>query len=140
TRFSEFKDARWWKIPFNVVFRQGMYPGERFRLWMADLLQKKFNKLTEVTMSDLRGAVIYACRRGSSTLVFDSAGNLSGTPAAYATRCSMAIPFVFTPERFGGRRVFDGGVRNNFPLKAFLEAYPNKPFVGLYLGWPDNSN
>lgn len=140
TRFSEFKDARWWQIPYNLLFRQGMYPGERFRLWMAELLQRKINKLTEVTMADLRGAVIYACRRGSSTLVFDSAGNLSGFPAAYATRCSMAIPFVFTPESFGGRRVFDGGVRNNFPLKAFLDSYPNKPFVGLYLGWPDHSN
>ena len=140
TRFSEFKDARWWQIPFNLFFRQGMYPGERFRLWMAALLQRKFNKLTEVTMADLRGAVIYACRRGSSTLVFDSAGNLSGSPAAYAARCSMAIPFVFTPETFANRRVFDGGVRNNFPLKTFLDSYPGKPFVGLYLGWPDSSN
>jgi predicted acylesterase/phospholipase RssA len=140
TRFLEFKDASWWQIPFNLLFRQGMYPGENFRLWMAALLQRKFNKLTEVTMADLRGAVIYACRRGSSTLVFDSAGNLRGTPAAYAARCSMAIPFVFAPETFGGRRVFDGGVRNNFPLKTFLDSYPNKPFVGLYLGWPDNSN
>lgn len=140
TRFSQFKDARWWQIPFNLFFRHGMYPGESFRLWMAALLQRKFNKLTEVTMADLDGAVIYACRRGLGTLVFDSAGDLKGTPASYATRCSMSIPFVFTPEQVSGRRVFDGGVRNNFPLKAFLDSYPDKPFVGLYLGWPDNSN
>ena len=36
--------------------------------------------------------------------------------------------------------VFDGGLRNNFPLKRFLESFSGAPFVAVYLGKPNNSN
>ena len=39
-----------------------------------------------------------------------------------------------------GRRTFDGGMKNNFPLKKFLEDHNGKPFVALYLGKPDDTN
>jgi len=140
TRFSDFKDARFWTIPFNLLFRHGMYPGERFRLWIAELLRRKLPKLSEVTMADLEGVVIYATRRGPGTLTFDSVDQRRDTVASFATRCSMSIPVLFTPEKVDGRRVYDGGLRNNFPLKMFLDSYPGKPYVGLYLGWPDSTN
>lgn len=140
TRFSEFKDASWWKVPINLIVRRGMYPGERFRLWIAGLLQRKLSKQSEVRMDDLNGAVIYACRPGPGTLTFDSTGDLRGTVASFAVRCSMSIPIFFTPERHAGRRVFDGGMLNNFPLASFLASNPGKPYVGLYLGWSDNTN
>lgn len=34
---------------------------------------------------------------------------------AKAMRASMAIPSVFTPETIDGRRLYDGGLTNNFP-------------------------
>jgi hypothetical protein len=55
---------------------------------------------------------------------------------AYAVRCSVAIPFFFTPEKDQGLNVFDGGMRHNYPVKKLLEQTPGKPFIGLYLGDP----
>jgi hypothetical protein len=38
---------------------------------------------------------------------------------------------------FDCRRVFDGVNRNNFPLKQYIDDYPQAHFIGLYLGRPD---
>jgi len=91
-------------------------------------------------MEDLNGALLYASRVGPGTLVFDSIGDRKDTVAAFATRCSMSIPLFFWPEIVEGRRAFDGGLRNNFPLKTFLVDHPGTPFVALYLGKRDDRN
>jgi len=124
----------------NLVFKKGLYPGESFRLWIANLLSEKLKRLAEVRMEHLERAIIYAARAGQGTIIYDSVGPRRETVAAFAVRCSMAIPIFFTPMSVDGRRVFDGGLRNNFPLKKFLESFPNAPFIAIYLGKPDNQN
>jgi predicted acylesterase/phospholipase RssA len=136
--FRDFMDAPFWKVPINLLFRQGCYPGESFRLWVADLLGNKIPRLAEIPMNTLNGALIYAARWGEGTLSFDSLGERRDTLAAYAVRCSMSIPLFFVPSQVDGRRVFDGGLRNNFPLSRFLTDHPRSHFVALYLGKPDN--
>jgi predicted acylesterase/phospholipase RssA len=138
--FRDFLDARWWKIPFNLLCSQGCFPGETCRLWIADLLTSKTRQLDEVRMSALNGALVYAARQGSGTLTFDSLGERKDTVAAFAARCSMSIPLFFFPVTVDGRRVFDGGLRNNFPLTRYLTQDPRSNFIALYLGKPDNTN
>src|SRR6266849_1957449 len=138
--FRDFMDAPGWKVPLNLAFRRGCYPGESFRLWIAELLGRKIPKLTEVQMANLNGALIYASRRGLGTLVFDSMGERKEAVASFAVRCSMSIPFFFVAMQVDGRRVFDGGLRTNFPLKRYLEDHPSSNFIALYLGKPDNTN
>jgi len=138
--FRDFMDARLWRLPFNLLFRTGLFPGEHFRLWIAGLLGDKTKKTGETRMSDLNGALIYASRRGTGTVVFDSNGERRDTVAAFATRCSMSIPLFFFPQQVDGRRVYDGGLRNNFPLSRFLQDNPGKPFIALYLGKRDDIN
>jgi predicted acylesterase/phospholipase RssA len=138
--FREFMDAKLWKIPFNLILKGGLFPGEHFREWIAGLLGTKTGKVGETLMSDLNGAVIYASRWGPGTLVFDSTGERKDTVAAFATRCSMAIPVFFSPEYIDGRKAYDGGVRNNFPVSKFLNDHPGKPFIALYLGKRDERN
>ena len=138
--FVDFKDAPWWKVPVNLLWSKGCYPGEACRLWIADLLTKKIPKLGEIPMSALNGALVYAAREGSGTLTFDSLGAHKDTNAAFAARCSMSIPFFFFPVTVDGRRVYDGGLRNNFPLTRFLAQEPRTNFIGLYLGKADNTN
>jgi predicted acylesterase/phospholipase RssA len=65
--------------------------------------------------------------------VFDSKGERKETHAAFAARCSMSIPYYFLPKEVDGVRVFDGGMRNNFPLKRFVEDNNQNPFIGLYI-------
>src|ERR1700756_504389 len=118
-------DAAIWKVPFNLLFRRGCYPGESCRFWIAELLTKKKEKVGEVQMVDLETALVYASRPGSGTIGFDSKGERKEAPASFAARCSMSIPFFFEPMHVDGRRVYDGGLRNNFPLKRFLGDNPN---------------
>ena len=50
----------------------------------------------------------------------------------------MAIPYFFEPEKLDGKRVFDGGMQNNYPVDALLKYFPDLKdsanFMGLYLG------
>jgi len=91
-------------------------------------------QLKEIQLSDLiNHTIIYASRIKDGTLVFDSQGERKETHAAFAARCSMSIPYYFSPKLIDGVRVYDGGLRNNFPLKKFIEDNKQKPFIGLYL-------
>jgi len=138
--FRDFRDAPAWKIPINLFFRGGCHPGETFQSWITELLAKKLAMLAEVAMKDLKGALIYACRWGPGTIIFDSMGDRKQTTAAFAVRCSMSIPLFFIPMLVDGRRAFDGGLRTNFPLGRFMADHPHSPFIALYLGKPDNRN
>lgn len=138
--FTEFLDAPYWALPFNLLFKKGFYTGESFRLWIADLLSERLQLVSEVRMEHLERAIIYAARAGQGTVTYDSSGPRRETVASFAVRCSMSIPLFFTPMSVDGRRVFDGGLRNNFPLKRFLDTFPNAPFIAIYLGKPDNQN
>jgi predicted acylesterase/phospholipase RssA len=131
--FREFMDARLWKVPINLIRKGGCYPGDDFFAWIGNLLSTRITKQAEILMSDLNGAVIYASRRGPGTVIFDSVRERKDTVAAFATRCSMSIPVFFVPQQIDGRRVYDGGLRNNFPVTRFLKDYPGSPFIALYL-------
>ncbi len=131
--FREFLDAPFWKLPLNLLTRRGFYPGDHFRKWIATLLRSKIEKQSDIVMSDLSGAILYACTPGSGTLVFDSTGSRKDSLASFAVRCSMSIPVFFTAEQIDGRRVYDGGLRNNFPVLRFLNDHPDTPFIALYL-------
>ena len=136
--FRTFMDAPLWRVPINLILHGGLYPGDSFYQWMAELMARKFNRVGEVPMQALNGALVYAARRGTGTLPFDSNGERKETAAAFATRCSMSIPVFFFPAQVEGRRVFDGGMRNNFPLARFLTDDRRSHFIALYLGKPDN--
>lgn len=134
--FSEFKDASLLKIIPNLILNRGFYPGDKFRIWIEQLLAKKLSSSTAVLLKDLKyRCTVYATRRGKSALVFDSVlGTTKETEAGYAARCSMSIPIFFTPQKHEGLDVFDGGSQNNYPVEQFKKLDPNIDFIGLYLG------
>jgi predicted acylesterase/phospholipase RssA len=118
----------------NLIFYHGLFQGVELLNWVDRLLARKLESATRVKFKDLPHDVrIYACRRDIDALIFDSK-QLPEMSVAYAVRCSIAIPFFFTPERNEGLHVVDGGMRNNYPVKKLLEQTPDKRFIGLYLG------
>lgn len=133
--FTDFKDANWIKVFFNVFFSFSMYPGNTIREWMSQLLRSKLpGKLREVAMEDLPNhTVVYCSRTQDGIVTFDSKGTRRESHAAFAARCSMSIPFVFSPVRVDNIKVYDGGLRCNFPLKTYEDSYPNRHVLGLYL-------
>ncbi|HEY0779860.1 MAG TPA: patatin-like phospholipase family protein [Gemmatirosa sp.] len=126
----------------RLVLHGGCHPGDVFQDWVDDLLRARIQREGEISMADLapQRAIIYSASSGRGTVIFDSAGVRSDESAAFATRCSMSIPFLFVPPRVGGVRAYDGGMRNNFPLRRFLEDNPRKPLIGLYLSTDTHRN
>jgi len=133
--FNDFKDASFLKSIVNFIAKKGFYPGDSIEKWIGKLLKDKIKEqLNEVELRDLPNhTIVYASRIKDGTLVFNSKGERKETHAAYAARCSMSIPYFFTPKLIDGIRVYDGGLRNNFPLKRFVEDNSQSPFIGLYL-------
>jgi len=131
--FRDFFDASWIAKPFNLAFHGGFHPAKSFTDWLDELLAKKLRSHSRVKLSQLPYRVtVYACRRGQQTLRFDSVDN--DVDAAYAARCSMSIPIVFTPQADQGINTYDGGLHQNYPVEQLLKDHPDIPFVSLFLG------
>jgi predicted acylesterase/phospholipase RssA len=134
--FLDFLDPPW-RWPLNLVAHGGLHRGEGFTQWIDGLLRSKLNKRgpTPVTLGDLPHRVtIYASQRDVDALVFDSSRPQDRVrSAAFVVRCSISIPFFFTPALHEGVKVMDGGLRNNFPVNAFLRDNSEAEFVGLFL-------
>ncbi len=134
--FRDFKDAGFIKKFYNLFTKSGLYEANTFTIWLDQLLAKKLKSPVRIELKDLPNrATVYASRRGKEALVFDSEDpTRSEESAAFTARCSMAIPFIFTPQSSEGLRVFDGGAQNNYPVNQLLQDNPNTDFIGLYLG------
>ena len=135
--FKKFKDSKFFFDKFfNLFIKGGLYNAETFTLWMQELLSKKLESSSEVKLENLKHrASVYASTQGKKALIYDSIDpKTKETPAAFAARCSMSIPFIFIPQQNNGYKVFDGGTQNNYPVEILLKDNPNTKFIGLYLG------
>lgn len=129
----EFLDSPIWWWPLNLLARWGLHKGDAFKTWIDDLLREKLRKEGPIQVSDLPGLRIYAAQAGRGALPFDSSTDRRETAAAFAVRCSMSIPVLFVPQLIEGHRVYDGGLRANFPVRQFLATNPHSPFIALFL-------
>lgn len=136
TSFTAFLDASRLRSLWNLITSYGLYSGDAFERWIRDLLARKIPRMGRIEMRHLHDSVIYACTPGHGTVVFDSRAINRNMEASFAARCSMSIPFFFRPMTIEQRRVYDGGMRNNFPVARFLADNPGRPFIALYLGEP----
>ncbi|MDD1443791.1 patatin-like phospholipase family protein [Dolichospermum sp. ST_sed3] len=135
--FDDFRDARLLKAIYNLVVHKGLYKAESFTNWISRLLAEKIESPYEVTLEEIpKRVTVYACMRDRNALIFDSFGELKHSHASYATRCSMSIPMVFMPQKYQGINVYDGGMKNDYPVSILLKDHPKTDYIGLYLGSP----
>ena len=162
--FAEFKDKGWMdKIPGvgrigSVLFELGIYEGNAFQDWIADLLEKKgvtrFGQLVDDEAEDpknrYRLRVIASDITHRRMLVLpNDAGHLGIEPdemeIAYAVRMSMSIPVFFEPVVHKNKKtdathlIVDGGMLSNFPVWLFdCEGRdPKWPTFGMMLVEPE---
>lgn len=126
------------KSPFtglkNLIWNGGANSTESFETWLETKLKAKIQKEGRILMRDLPNhALVFAAQEEHGTLCFDSKGDHQDASAAYAVRCSMAIPFFIIPASRDGLAVYDGGVLNNYPHRQFLQRFGNAPHIGIYL-------
>ena len=136
--FNDFYDASWYQQPFNLLIKKGLHPAQSFTDWIDELLAEKLNQRARVTLGNIQSktgnrVTVFASQERRKALLFDSLEDVD-VSAAYAARCSMSIPFIFIPESSQGIFAFDGGLQNNYPIRAIKEKYGDVPFVSLFLG------
>lgn len=136
--FSDFFDANWYQQLLNLITKKGLHPAKAFTDWLDILLSKKLNQLSRVTLGDIEKktgnrVTVYASQERKKALTFDSV-DTPNESAAFAARCSMSIPFYFTPEKDQGVSAFDGGLQNNFPIRKLIEDHGQVPFISFFLG------
>jgi predicted acylesterase/phospholipase RssA len=138
SNFDAFRDTHLLMRPINLLRKKGYHAGEKFKTWINSLLKKKLPAIEGfIKLKDLKfRTIVYATRIDEGRLTFDSHGDRKETVAAFAVRCSMSIPLFFIPTQVDDIDVFDGGLGNNFPLRAFIDDNQNKLFLGLYLASP----
>lgn len=136
--FSDFRDGNIWTMLFNLLVHGGLYKANKFSIWISRLLAEKLNSPTDVTLKELPfRTTVYASKKNSNALIFDSKKpETENISAAFAARCSMSVPFIFTPQKDQGLNVYDGGLQNNYPISQILDEDPEIKFIGLYLGNP----
>lgn len=134
--FNDFKDASYFDRLYNLITSSGFFKGDSFLTWLNGLLSEKLELPYEVKLKDLPTRTsVYASCADKSAVIFDSNDQRSNEKsAAFAARCSMSIPIFFTPQMDDGKRIYDGGTLNNFPVELLLKEFPDTNFIGLYLG------
>jgi NTE family protein len=141
TPISSLVDAPRVKRYWNLIRHGAFFVKERIEPWLDDLLRQRIQRHGLIRMRDLPfRTVVFAAQAKQGTIMYDSAGENADAPVSYAVRSSMAIPLAFRPTSKDGNPVYDGGLLNNFPLRAFLvsERTP-RAFLGITLK-PDQSS
>jgi NTE family protein len=105
-----------WKLPM------GFFKGDKLESYMDDILEGRYFKDLKIPLS-----VVCADVDTGETVVFCTPGNTPSRPLkdtafvtnqklSAAVRGSISLPGVFVPKHLGGRRLVDGGVKNNIPV------------------------
>ena len=84
-----------------------------------------------ISMVDLqKGTVYIASSQEKRKVLQDNTKYISDIPIATAVRASCSFPVVFSPCKFDGLQLIDGGTRENLPWKG-LKEYGADEFYGI---------
>ena len=90
--------------------RPGLVPAGPLRSWIA----------TGVSLDDLADATVPVCVVATDAGTADAVRLVSGSPVE-ALLASSAVPGVFPPVTIGGRRLVDGGISADVPVRVAEE-------------------
>jgi NTE family protein len=116
-----------WKRFYNLIKQLGFYSGDEFE----DFLDKVF---AGKMMSDLKiptkiyGTDIW----NQKVVVFTNNDHLK---ISRALRMTTSVPILFTPVKFNGGLIVDGGIGGSFPIDAFKDGA--RPIIGMRLKAPE---
>jgi predicted acylesterase/phospholipase RssA len=135
TPISSLVEAPKIKRYWNLLRHGAYFVKESIEPWLDNLLRRRIQRYGRIRMRDLPfRTVVFAAQAKQGTVVYDSEGENDDSPVSYAVRSSMAIPLAFRPTSKDGNPVYDGGLLNNFPLRAFLVSKrTSSAFLGITL-------
>lgn len=147
--FSAFLDyGNLLKIPSRLIKRQGLCRGEYFFEWYGKLIGKLTGS-PDFTFRECRDkfrgrlVITSTCLNTRMVHYFDYKNN-PDMPIRQAVRMSMSVPVIFRPVLWNDSVWVDGGVVDNFPMKAFHKDKSSSDIIdrgtiGLMLVGENNS-
>lgn len=149
--FQQFLDPKPSIIPFSFMKwlglykRLGLYKGNEFEDWLAEMLQKKgISTFGDIEPGSLR-LIASDLTRGRLAVLPDDLPQYGMVPEKFsiarAVRMSSSLPYFFEPIRIydgkGQPSIFvDGGVLSNFPIWLFMKKKAmrlDRPVIGFNL-------
>ena len=141
TDFGSFKDSGLASATWNLVRARYLHSGRSFEEWFWSQVKQSYSERTgrvqPPVMRDAdRHLVVFATQRNVGLVCFDSEDPSARQDRliTFAVRASMNIPGFFKPPTEQGQPIYDGGLLANFPLKEWTNLYPDRPFLGIYVG------
>lgn len=108
---------------YNLYYYNGICPGDVFMKAYGELIYKLTGN-ADITLRQIHEKyggrlVITATSTNTRKIVYFDYRSHPDLPLKLAVRMSMSIPFMFIPVQYAGDTWVDGGVLDNFPMKAF---------------------
>ena len=126
-----------WAMP------QGLFKGEKIEEFLDDTLGgKSFNNL-KIPMSavsvdiDTGETVIFCPRKNVPRRKIHNTVFVTDQSVAAGVRASISLPAVFIPKKIKGRKLVDGGIKNNIPVDI-LRQQGAKRIIAVDLGVSEN--
>ncbi|MCR4430471.1 MAG: patatin-like phospholipase family protein [Tepidanaerobacteraceae bacterium] len=105
-----------WSVP------DGLFKGEKIEYYLDDLLQKKkFDELCiplSVVSADINTGetVVFCSRKNIPRKKIPNTVFIPDAKVSEAVRASISLPGVFLPKNIKGRKLVDGGIKDNIPV------------------------
>ncbi|MFO7152801.1 MAG: patatin-like phospholipase family protein [Bacillota bacterium] len=113
----------WLDRPFALTKKpDGLFKGDRIENWLNNLFGgKTFDELKiplSVVSVDVESGetVVFCPRKNIPREKLRDTVFISDVSVASAVRASLSLPGIFVPKRIKGRKLIDGGVKNNVPV------------------------
>lgn len=122
---SKIFDASSYKVKYlyDIYYNWAVCAGEELQAVIDNILKKLVgcSKITFAQAYALNGRqlIITGTSLTLQQPVYFSHLNYPNMPIATALRISCSIPFVFPPVEWGGDMWVDGGLLDNYPMRAF---------------------
>jgi NTE family protein len=122
---KQFLDCSTYKTKnlYDLVVNYGLCPGDAMLTWYEDVIYQLTGN-SQITLGEINnryGSKVYLTGTSVTrrTCTYFGPNNYSSMPLARAVRISAALPAVFTPVEHAGQLWADGGILDNFPIRAF---------------------
>lgn len=122
------------KMIFGLLFTRritidGLNSGEAVEKIIEEIcIKNKINNINQIkmplliSMVDLqKGTVYIASSKETRSTLFDNTKYITDIPIGTAVRASCSFPVVFSPCKYNGMQLIDGGTRENLPWKCLKD-------------------
>lgn len=122
--FNSFMDyGNKLRAVYNLYYYNGICPGDAFINWYGGVIEKLTGdaNITLLQIHEKYGGrlVITSTSTNTRKVVYFDYRSHPDLQLKLAVRMSTSIPFIFIPVNYAGDTWVDGGVLDNYPIRAF---------------------